>query len=134
MEILYEQIRTKNALSQNCSALLVLRFACKASACQFGLTHFFNEFANAQLFAIFHGILRLRIDSCFVLGKWDRMGGDWVKAKWIRNCADYKKSHFKLKWLCNISEINTILHWFFTSGIKCYLICTTVFITTKRHS
>ena len=64
--IVYKQIRTKNALSQNCPASLVLRFACKASACQFLLTHFFTEFASSQFSAIFHEIRYLHIDSCFV--------------------------------------------------------------------
>ena len=57
IKVVYKQIRTKNALSPNCPASLVLHFVCKALSkpsaynqvlfhktcdCQFGLTHFFT--------------------------------------------------------------------------------------------
>ena len=81
IKVVYLQLRTKNALSQNSPASLVLRFTCNASACQFLLTHFFTDFAKSQFVAIFHSIWFCALILAWVRNKGRGRGGDLGKSE-----------------------------------------------------
>ena len=85
--IVHEQVRTKNTHSQNCPASLVLHFVCKASACQFGLTHFFTTLLVHSLSAIFTQFCTYAMFLALLAASGRELGGVARKAKCQRHCV-----------------------------------------------